>query len=202
MKNVFFLFIIFVFNISCSSNSAYELKKRISDKNFRYEFYTTTKDKKALKKKEYYWFKGGAIHNSEYGTAGELLDKEFQKFYHTNQLAESGKFKNGLKVGLWKTWYDNGILKETCFWSKGKKKGKYFLYDKDGSLILKGRYKSGKRTGKWINYKNRDTLQYKKDSILKKKDKETLKPIKAQPDNKKEKSKKPRVKVKKNGKVS
>src|SRR5690554_932871 len=166
MKYGVFIGIAFIFITSCSVSSTYKLKKRISDKNFRYEFYTTNKNKKASKKREYYWFKGGAIHNSEYGVAGELLDKEFQKFYHSNQLAESGKFKEGLKVGIWKTWYENGALKETFFWSKGKKTGKYFLYDKDGSLILKGRYSSGKKTGKLINYKSKDTIWYKRDSIF------------------------------------
>ncbi|RXR31872.1 hypothetical protein EQG68_09390 [Flavobacterium piscinae] len=83
------------------------LKKRITDKEYRYEFYTTQKEVSAKQDRLYYWFKGGAIHSSEYGVSGELLDGEFEKFYLSNQLAEKGVFKKGLKDGLWKTWHWN-----------------------------------------------------------------------------------------------
>lgn len=83
------------------------LKKRITDTEFRYEFYTTKKEVSAKQDRLYYWFKGGAIHSSEYGVSGELLDGEFEKFYLNNQLAEKGEFKKGLKEGLWKTWHCN-----------------------------------------------------------------------------------------------
>ena len=105
------------------------LIKRISDAQFRYEFYTTTKKVSPKSGRSYHWFKGGTIHNSEYGTAGELLTDNFSKFYHSNQLAESGTFKNGLKVGLWKTWHENGTLHTEAEWSGGTKDGSFAQYD-------------------------------------------------------------------------
>ena len=86
------------------SFSETSLKKRISDADFRYEFYTTNKAVNPEPDRQYFWFKGGAIHNSEYG---ELLHSQFQKFYHSNQLAEAGKYNNGLKEGNWKSWFKN-----------------------------------------------------------------------------------------------
>ena len=61
------------------SFNSYDLKKRITDKSFRYEFYTTNENVKVKTNRFYYWFKGGAIHASEYGVSGELLDGEFEK---------------------------------------------------------------------------------------------------------------------------
>ena len=71
--------IVYMFSFSDTS-----LKKRISDENYRYEFYTTDKKVAPRSDRNYYWFKGGRIHQSEEGVAGELLHDEFLKFYHSN----------------------------------------------------------------------------------------------------------------------
>lgn len=147
------------------------LKKRISDANFRYEFYTTNKVMSPKENRQYYWFKGGAIHNSEYGMAGELLHEEYLKFYHSNQLAEGGKFKNGLKVGYWKSWFENGTLESKVYWKNGQKEGKIWAYDATGELIETGRYKDNLKHGTWINYKRGDTLKYREGKLRIKKEK-------------------------------
>lgn len=145
------------------------LKKRISDADYRYEFYTTDKVVSAKPDREYYWFKGGAIHNSEYGMAGELLQDEYLKFYHSNQLAEAGKYDNGLKEGYWKTWFKNGTLQSKTYWSDGQKDGGYLSYDQTGFLTEEGKYKNNKKHGRWINYISKDTLKYADGKIIEKK---------------------------------
>lgn len=137
-----------------------KLKKRITDKEFRYEFYVTHKEPEIKSQRTYYWFKAGAIHNSESGIAGQLLDDAFEKFYLNNQLAEKGEFRKGLRVGVWKTWYQNGVIKTNQYWDEGKKKGMSFLYSEQGELIEKGRFRSDKKHGKWINYISKDTTLY------------------------------------------
>ncbi|WP_291131233.1 toxin-antitoxin system YwqK family antitoxin [Flavobacterium sp. UBA7682] len=137
-----------------------KLKKRITDKEFRYEFYVTDAAPEIKSERIYYWFKAGAIHNSEYGIAGELLDDTFEKFYLNNQLAEKGSFNRGLRVGVWKTWYSNGVMKTNEYWDEGKKKGMSFLYSEQGLLIEKGRFRSNRKHGKWINYISKDTTLY------------------------------------------
>ncbi|MCO6147924.1 toxin-antitoxin system YwqK family antitoxin [Flavobacterium sp. NRK1] len=159
LLSVFFLF----------SFSETSLKKRISDADFRYEFYTTDKTLSPKPERQYYWFKGGAIHNSEYGLAGELLHKDFFKFYHSNQLAETGKYNNGLKEGYWKTWFKNGVLQSNTYWDSGQKDGRYYAYDETGFLIEQGKYKNNKKHGRWVNYISKDTLKYRDGKIVVKK---------------------------------
>lgn len=144
--------------------------KRISDKNFRYEFYTTDKKIKPRTAKTYYWFKGGLIHEAHGGIAGDLLDDKFTKMYHSNQLAEQGQFKEGLRVGLWKTWHPNGVLATTLSYSKGLRSGKYFRYDENGNLIENGKFCSDLKTGKWTNADSQEITTYKKGIIVRKKE--------------------------------
>lgn len=161
MKNIY-LFIVVL--ITCSFSDPYSIK-RISDKDFRYEFYTTQKIVKPKSNKIYYWFKGGLIHNAQAGISGELLDGSYTKMYHSNQLAEQGVFKNGLKIGLWKTWHENGTIATTQYWNNGLKTGLYNCFDKDGKLIEKGDFRNDKKNGLWINYASKDTLKFKQGIV-------------------------------------
>jgi len=83
----------FIF-VAFSFKSSYDLKKRITDKSFRYEFYTTHEKVNVKTNRFYYWFKGGAIHSSEFDYSGELLEGSYEKFYLSNQLAEKGSFSS------------------------------------------------------------------------------------------------------------
>lgn len=153
-----------------SFNDPY-LVKRISDANYRYEFYTTDKKVRPKKDKMYYWFKGGLIHNAQSGISGELLHGKFIKSFHSNQLAEQGSFRNGLKVGVWKTWYPNGILESKQSWSNGIKSGKFYHYDDTATLLESGSYTNNMKFGKWIDYSKNDTLMYNHDKVVPKKTK-------------------------------
>ncbi|WP_029273363.1 toxin-antitoxin system YwqK family antitoxin [Flavobacterium sp. KJJ] len=144
--------------------------KRISDKEFRYEFYTTDKKITPKTTKTYYWFKGGLIHEAQGGIAGDLLDDKFTKMFHSNQLAEQGQFKNGLRVGKWKTWHPNGVIATTLSYSNGLRSGKYFRYNESGQLIENGKFSSDLKTGKWTNNETNEILTYKRGVIVKKKE--------------------------------
>lgn len=134
--------------------------KRISDQDFRYEFYVTDKTITPKPNKVYYWFKGGAIHSAQGGSGGNLLNDVFLKTYHSNQIAEKGNFKNGLKMGIWKTWYPNGSIESTQKWSKGLRTGRYYKYDKNGLVAETGFYKNDKKQGKWYDFEKKDTVSY------------------------------------------
>jgi len=166
-KPIFILVLIFL-----SSFQNPELPKRIYDKEFKYEFYTVTKKIKPHKNKKYYWFKGGKIHNSEYGTTDELLNGKYIKFYLTNQLAEQGIFKKGLKKGLWKNWNENGTLSKMENYSNGYLNGKYEEFDSNGKLIVSGIYRNNKKHGYFIYHQSKDTVRFKNDSVFVKKIKE------------------------------
>ncbi|RYG50323.1 MAG: hypothetical protein EOO01_10975 [Chitinophagaceae bacterium] len=145
--------------------------KRISDKEFRYEFYTTQKEVRPKSGRQYYWFKGGAIHNAQAGIAGELLTGRFIKTYHSNQIAEQGEFDNGLKRGLWKTWYQDGTLQSEQYWNDGQRDGEWRAYDFSGVMTVAGKYQKGLRDGRWIDYQKKDTVMYRDDAVFVKKPK-------------------------------
>lgn len=152
------LFLLFAF-VSLSFSDL--TKKIISDKEYRYEFYTTTAKARVKEKRFYHWFKGGQLHQSQAGVSGELLDGAFQKFYLNNQLAESGALDNGLRTGIWKTWYPNGTLHTAESWWDGLKSGVSLTWDASGQLLEQGKFTKGEKRGMWINQATHDTLIYK-----------------------------------------
>ncbi|MDR6764540.1 antitoxin component YwqK of YwqJK toxin-antitoxin module [Flavobacterium sp. 2755] len=162
-------FVIFLAFVLVSFGDPYMIK-RISDKDFRYEFYTTDKKITPKTSKTYYWFKGGLIHEAQGGIAGDLLNDKFTKMYHSNQLAEQGQFKDGLRVGEWKTWHPNGVLSSISNYSKGLRSGKYFRYNEIGALVENGKYSSNEKTGKWTNAETKEITTYKDGVIVKKKE--------------------------------
>lgn len=168
------LIVLLVFASSIQAQDSFYLRKKITDRQFRYEFFVSERSPHAKTKVTYYWFKGGLIHHSEGAYSGEVLDGDFEKFYLSNQLAEKGQFKNGKKVGLWKTWYENGVLATTQEWAGGQKNGNFFLYDSEGNLIEKGLFRANRKNGKWINYLRKDTLKYYKDKLVVKKEKKSI----------------------------
>lgn len=169
MKTKALSIILFIFSLIFLSFSDPYSIKRISDKEFRYEFYTTNKKIKTNKDKIYFWFKGGNIHNSQSGFGGELLEDKFTKMYLNNQLAEQGFFKKGLKNGLWKTWYKNGTIETTQNWSRGLKSGDFYHFAENGAILEKGKYKNDKKHGFWIDFIKKDTINYKNGNIFVKK---------------------------------
>jgi hypothetical protein len=168
-KTIFLFLYFFTISTTYSFSDPYTIK-RISDKDFRYEFYTTVKKIKPKTHKTYFWFKGGLIHEAQGGIAGDLLNDKFTKMYHSNQLAEQGQFKDGLRVGLWKTWYSNGVLASILNYKKGLRCGKYFRYNENGILVENGKFSSNLKTGKWTNNENKEITTYRKGVIVKQKE--------------------------------
>ncbi|MEM0578699.1 toxin-antitoxin system YwqK family antitoxin [Flavobacterium polysaccharolyticum] len=161
-------FFIVIYLILMSFSDPYSIK-RISNSEYKYEFYVTSKTITPKENKIYYWFKGGAIHNAQGGIVGNLLNDEFLKTYHNNQIAEYGFFKDGLKIGTWKSWYPNGSLESIQNWSKGLRTGKYLKYDVNGKLEETGHYRKDKKQGYWYNFIKKDTIKFNDDiPIIKK----------------------------------
>lgn len=96
-------------------------------------------------------------------------------------LVEEGIFKNGYKDGLWKTIYENKLVK-TENYNVGSMIGRYSVYKIDGDLLFKttfgsqgngkyqdyyyttgilkeeGFYKNGKRDGEWCTFNEKGKL--------------------------------------------
>ena len=51
-------------------------------------------------------------------------------------IETKGKFKNGVKVGKWKYYYESGNIKQISRYSRlGERKGKWIEYDEDGKVM-------------------------------------------------------------------
>ena len=70
--------------------------------------------------------------------------------YNTNEDRDTlliGEYKNGLKHGVWKTFYPNGSLKERRFYKKGLKVGLYEGFYNDGAKNFVFMFKNGEYNG-------------------------------------------------------
>ncbi len=156
-----YLAIVFVLAPLFSLNNDLQ-RKIISDSEFSYTFYVTTKNKtKKIGPRFYYWFKSGEIHSSQGGSSGDLLHGDFTKSYKNNNLAEQGRFKNGLKDKLWKRWHSNGQLYEITRWNNGIRTGKYVQFSEGGEMTIQGAFKNSKKHGVWVSGVSKDTVFYK-----------------------------------------
>lgn len=68
----------------------------------------------------YFWYNSGAIHETQGGYSGRLLNGQYTAFYLNKNLKEQGIFKKGLKDGIWKSWREDGSLLATVTWKRGK----------------------------------------------------------------------------------
>lgn len=136
-------------------------KKVIRNNDFDIHFYVSLKDKKTSKDRNYYWYKSGEIHQSFGDAGGKLLHEGYVKYYNGNQLAEKGEFKYGLKKGLWKEWNSNGTLKVESEWINGAKSGSHSVYNEEGELVKRGKYKNDIMDGLWVNHPAKDSTWYK-----------------------------------------
>jgi len=140
----------------------------LSDENYKYTIQIINKElKTTLPDRMYYWYKAQEIHNSIGEYDGQLLNGKYTKNYKSNQLAEKGYFKKGLKKDKWTKWYENGNIKKNISWRSGVKSGMYEEFNSNGKKILTGNYRSNLKSGMWIDFIKSDTLYYKKGELLK-----------------------------------
>ena len=137
-------------------------KKIIRTKDYDFHFFVSLKEKKTTKDRMYFWFKSGEVHHSFGDAGGLLLHDTFLKYYRGNILAEKGILNYGLKVGTWKSWYENGHLKEIVDYKGGQKSGVYEAFSDKGMLVVKGKYSNGIKDGVWIDFIKKDTIWHKK----------------------------------------
>ncbi len=70
--------------------------------------------------------------------------------FNTNEDKDTiliGEYKNGLKHGVWKTFYPNGFLKERRFYKRGLKVGLYEGFYNDGAKNFVFMFKNGEYNG-------------------------------------------------------
>lgn len=72
--------------------------------------------------------------------------------YKIGSIVEEGKYENGRKSGVWKTYYPNGSLKSEITYENSRTNGPYTLYYENGKIEEKGNWARTKNTGNFKRY--------------------------------------------------
>ena len=102
--------------------------------------------------KLYYWTSSNAIHTTQGGFSGKLLNGNYAEYYLNKNLKVQGQFRGGLKDGVWKNWTENGTLTEIYRWDRGERCGKFEMFGDDGKLKQTGYYKNDLLHGEFKTY--------------------------------------------------
>ncbi len=169
LKNLLTLSFILLISIPVNAQY-YNGYVRIDSADRSYIFMITDNSRIISHTKYYYWFKSGRIHTTQGSYYGRLLHGTYKVTDTERHLLEEGKFRKGLKTGLWRTWHENGTLKSSCrrrFWLFGSD---YNIreYDHKGNLIKKGYENSKRFTGYQVEWHNDSAVvvRYKKGILL------------------------------------
>jgi hypothetical protein len=84
----------------------------------------------------------------------EERDKMVEKVdHHANgQLKAKGTMLNGKKMGLWTSWYENGVKWSETTFQNDLMDGETKTYYPNGMLRYSGRFTSNKKSGFWVFY--------------------------------------------------
>lgn len=144
MKNVFLLFVLFVF--VCCNRECKEVKYTYSNGNIKEVLFY----KKCNQKKDYV----------------RII------YYKNGKMKIKSIFENGIKNGIQQSWFENGKIESQGFFINGKRDGVWFYWKINNNLIVRtyqvgilsgrcyemlkdkrtvsGQYINGKEFGKWI----------------------------------------------------
>ena len=99
----------------------------------------------------YYSYHTKSVSNRVEYSAGKHDGKE-QSFYPDGKVAEEIIWRNDLKDGHWKQFFDNGQIKSTATYISGKLEGIYTAYHPNGTKHIEGAYKHDIPHGEWKRY--------------------------------------------------
>lgn len=100
-------------------------------------------------------------------TRNGLYYKKFSEIPFTGEINEGnfrGSFVDGMRVGSWEGYYENGQLLEKGFFNEtGEALGYWIIYYEDGNVRSKVSYKNGKKEGRAVGYYPSGQLYYEGD---------------------------------------
>ncbi|MFT7613713.1 MAG: antitoxin component YwqK of YwqJK toxin-antitoxin module, partial [Parvicellaceae bacterium] len=86
------------------------------------------------------------------------------------QIISEGGYANNNQNGLWKYYFQDGILKEICNWNDGEAEGVTEYYFPNGLLKATGSFMHNKKEGAWQYYDsigNKEQLSiFKNDNCI------------------------------------
>jgi hypothetical protein len=156
MKKLLTLLFLFVFGIASAQkipNYGFnKIRIAMADKVVQADLAPLKSDLAVETDKLYYWSSANAIHTTQGGFSGKLLNGNYIEYYLNKNLKVQGHFKGGLKDGIWKNWNENGMLTDLYSWDEGERSGKFELFGNDGKLKQRGYYKNDLLHGEFTSY--------------------------------------------------
>jgi len=122
IKNIFLLFFLFSASVFAQQNRWLDANLKETDQ-LNSVYYTIISSDAS---EENYFYKSGKIFRKFKYSSQKLspnFSAKFSEFYETGALKVSGKYENGFKEGIWKTYYKNGKMKERGKYKSGEKVG-------------------------------------------------------------------------------
>lgn len=164
MKKIFWISVLFLQFGAIAGQDLVQIKETqeiiISgiDSSMQFNILMDSKNVDPKLNKIYYWYSKREIHKNRGDYYGSLLHDMFFTFNKERKLIVKGRFKKGLKVGLWKKWYVNGNVLATENWKKGLLHGKIQKYNNKGECVYSGRYRKGEKKGYHFFYSDEGEL--------------------------------------------
>src|SRR6185369_14012722 len=118
-----------------------------TNKDTSYSFHVTNEKVTNFKSSSYYWYGQGDLRSTQGNYSGKLLHGAFEKFNRNHALIEKGKFENGLKEGTWTRWYPDGKFQSNYRWRNGARHGRFEEYHLGGGISRAGSYSRDKLSG-------------------------------------------------------
>jgi len=106
---------------------------------------------------KYYSDYDGVLLSEEQFTEG-IKNGLFRTFYPDGKVAEAINYRDGKKDGDWIQYFDDGKLKFKGAYFADEKEGAFTGYFPDGRINLSGAYKAGHKQGNWIIYGEKGEL--------------------------------------------
>lgn len=114
--------------------------------------------KKIIPEGSYYWFKDNQIHKNIGGYSGQLLDGDYIVESKEGFLLKKGHYANGLRIGVWNEWHENGSKKSKFTYKEGQLIGRFSIWNNLGILTA---YSIYKKNGIRETYRADGTLESK-----------------------------------------
>lgn len=99
----------------------------------------------------YYSFYEKTLSNKENYVHGKKNGFSIS-YYSTGKKAEEVEYKNDIKDGKWRQYYEDGTDKLIAGFIQGKREGDFLFFYPNKSLEWKGFYKNDKKSGVWQHF--------------------------------------------------
>jgi hypothetical protein len=92
---------------------------------------------------------------------GRMTDEKIREvnYYPNKQKYVEANFKNGVRHGEWKSYFQSGQLQSEQYYINGQSDSVYKVFHENGKPYIEGHFKDGQCTGTWLFYDNNGTLR-------------------------------------------